>query len=50
MGAGTFGDDFNDAVKSVANWLMCMVDDSFMSGTELPPVTLGHEPENDGKV
>lgn len=50
MGAGTFGDDFNDAVESAADWLMCMVDDSLMNGTELPSVTLDHEPKNGGKV
>ena len=47
---GTFGDDFEDAVLSAADWLTCMVDGSLMEGIELPPMSLGHEPERGGRV
>lgn len=50
MGAGTFGDDLNDAVESAADWLACVVDDSLMGGGELPPMTFGHEPSNGGRI
>lgn len=49
-GEGTFGDDFEDAVESAADWLSGVVDDHLMSGAEMPPMSFGHEPENGGRV
>lgn len=46
----TFGDDFEDAGESAADWLRCMVDDALMNGRELPPIAFGHEPRHGGKV
>ena len=50
LGGATFGDDFEDAVLSAADWLTCMVDGALMEGIELPPMSLGHEPERGGRV
>lgn len=48
---GTFGETFDDAVVSAADWLACMVDESLMNGAELPEMRFGAEPEHeDGKV
>lgn len=49
-GGATFGDDFDDAVESAADWLMCMVDGALMRGIELPPMEFGHVPERGGRV
>lgn len=50
IGAGTFGDNLNDAVESAADWLTCIVDDALMSGKELPEISFGHEPRHGGKI
>lgn len=47
---GTFGDDFDDAVVSAADWLECVVDDRLMRGEEMPPMSFGHEPRHGGRV
>lgn len=49
-GGATFGDDLADAGESAADWLAGMVDDCLMSGRELPPIEIGHEPTHGGKV
>lgn len=46
----TFGEDFEAAGESAADWLMCMVDDAMINGRELPPIAFGHEPQHGGKV
>lgn len=47
---GTFGDNFNDAVASAADWLGCMVDEHLMGNIDLPPMEFGHKPENGGRI
>ena len=49
-GEGTFGDDFEDAVESAADWLSEVVDYSLVHGEELPPMSFGYEPERGGRV
>lgn len=49
-GEGTFGDDFEDAVESAADWLSCLVDDHLMNGTALPPVRFGNKAVHGGRV
>lgn len=49
-GEGTFGDDLTDAVESAADWLIGVVDDHLMAGTEMPPASFGHEPRHGGRV
>lgn len=46
----TFGDDLEDAVESAADFLSMVVDDHLMNGTDLPPMSFGHEPEHGGRV
>lgn len=51
LGRGaTFGDDLEDAVESAADFLAEAVDDHLMNGTELPPMSFGHEPERGGRI
>ncbi len=50
MGAGTFGDNLNDAVESAADWLTCVVDDALINGSELPEINIGYEPKHGGKI
>ena len=49
-GEGTFGDDLEDAVESAADWLSGVVDDHLISGSDMPPMSFGHEPEHGGRV
>ncbi|MDO5335606.1 MAG: helix-turn-helix domain-containing protein [Coriobacteriia bacterium] len=49
-GGATSGTDLEDAGECAADWLACMVDDCLMNGTPLPPVRLGNEPTQGGKV
>lgn len=49
-GGATFGDDFEDAVESAADFLSTIVDDHLVNGTELPPMSFGHEPEHGGRI
>lgn len=46
----TSGEDFADAGECAADWLACMVDDCLMNDRPLPPIELGHEPMEGGKV
>lgn len=50
LDGGTFGDNFDDAVESAADWLGCMVDEHLMGNIELPPMEFGHEPEHGGRI
>lgn len=50
MGAGTFGEDLNDAVKSAADWLTCIVNDALMNKKDLPEMNIGYEPKHNGKI
>ncbi len=46
----TFGDDLVDAVASAADFLREVVDNSLMNGVELPPMEVGHKPEEGGQI
>lgn len=47
---GTFGSDMTDAVESAADWLAGVMDDHLIDGTEMPPMSFGHEPRHGGMV
>lgn len=49
-GEGTFGDDFEDAVESAADWLSETVDDYLMGVGGLPQMEFGHEPAHGGRI
>ena len=44
----TQGEDAEDACESAADLLREFMHDAMMGGSELPPSTFGHEPENGG--
>lgn len=50
FGEGTFGDDFEDAVESAADWLSETVNDCLMGRGDLPQMEFGHEPAHGGKI
>lgn len=49
-GEGTFGSDMTDAVESAADWLAGLVDAHLVDGTDMPPMSFGHEPRHGGRV
>ena len=50
MEGGTFGNDFDDAVESAADWLMETARAAMMRGTELKTGGLGNSPTHGGRV
>lgn len=50
LGAGTFGEDLQDAAESAADWLQAMVEDALINEKALPDIAVGHEPTHGGKV
>lgn len=49
-GGATFGENFEDAVESAADWLSEVVDDALMNGKTLTKSTYGHDPRHGGRV
>lgn len=50
MGGGTFGDDFQDAIESAADWLYGQVLEQLIRDQPIEGGKLGHEPQHGGRI
>ena len=50
LGAGTFGDSYDNAIESAADYVKCCMEDWLMGYSEPPAQTFGHEPEHGGRM
>lgn len=50
LGAGTFGDDFEDALDSAADYMRTVIEDLLIDGKEVPKPSFGNKASHNGRI